>query len=87
MSKGKRRTNICLFLYNKGQTFATIPCKNGTLKQLMSGWIKEKSMIKDEVEKNGTNQKTQRMRSAASEEIDKGCYKYFLNTHYQNPLW
>ena len=35
-------------------------------------------------EKNTTTEKRQRMRSAASEDLDKACYKWLLNVRHQN---
>ena len=69
---------------DKGETCAAISRKHGIPKQTLSGWIKEKSKIYDEVDKYRTTEKRQRMRSAASEDLDKACYKWLLNVRHQN---
>ena len=58
---------------DKGETCIAISRKHEFPKQMLSGWIIEKSKIYDEVEKNRTTEKRQRMRSAASEDLGKAC--------------
>lgn len=58
--------------------WAAVSCKKG--------WIREKSKIYDEADKNRTPEKRQRKRIAAYKGFDKDCYKCLLNARHQNEL-
>ena len=49
-----------------------------------SGWLKEKTKIYSEVEKNKTSVKRVWMQVSAHEDFDKACYMWLLNSKYQS---
>ena len=53
-------------------------------KQTFYGWMKDKKKIYEEVEASRVAKKRQRLRTATYEDLDKACYKWFLNTRHQN---
>ena len=48
------------------------------------GWMKDKKKIYEEVEASRVANKRQRLRTATYEDLDKACYKCFLNARHQN---
>ena len=68
----------------KGESSASISKKYGVPKQTLSGWLKEKTKIYSEVEKNKTSAKRVRMRLSPHEDLDKACYMWLLNARHQS---
>ena len=48
------------------------------------GWMKDKKKIYEEVEASRVANKRQRLRTATYEDLNKACYKWFLNARHQN---
>ena len=59
---------------DKGESSASISKKYDIAKQTLSGWLKEKTKIYSEVEKNQISVKRVRMRVSPFEDLDKVCY-------------
>ena len=68
----------------KGESSVSISKKYGVPKQTLSGWLKEKTIIYLEVEKNKTSAKRVRMRISPHEDLDKACYMRLLNARHQS---
>ena len=68
----------------KGESPTSIQKKYGIPKQTLSGWLKEKTKIYSEVEKNKTSAKRVRMRLSPHEDLDKACYMWLLNARHQS---
>ena len=49
-----------------------------------TGWMKDKKKIYEEVQASRMANKRQRLRTATYEDLDKACYKWFLNARHQN---
>ena len=67
----------------KGQSSASISKKYGVPKQTLSGWLKEKTKIYSEVEKNNTSAKRVRMWLSPHDDLDKAYYMWLLNAQHQ----
>ena len=68
----------------KGESSLSISKKYGVPKQTLPGWLKEKTKIYSEVEKNKTSAKRVRMRLSPHEDLDKACYMWLLNARHQS---
>ena len=53
-------------------------------KHTLYGWMKDKQKIYEEVEASRVTHKRQRLRTATYEDMDKACYKWFVNARHQN---
>ena len=53
-------------------------------KTTLSGWMKDNKKIYEEVEASRVANKRQRLRTATYGDLDKVCYKWFLNARHQN---
>ena len=68
----------------KGESSASLSKKYGVPKQTLYGWLKEKTKIYSEVEKNKTFSKRVRMQLSPHEDLDKACYMWLLNAQHQS---